>query len=92
MTESQVSSQFSNLQIEDGSSSDYSDGEGEEFGDMHRLILQGIFYAGWMNAKGVKNLFLESCKYLKCKYKQLFYTGFNFKLKLFWFMGIFLHR
>lgn len=67
LTDSQVSSQLNNLVIDEGSSSDYTDDDGEEFGDMHRLVLQCILASGWMNAKGVKKLFQESCKLFQCK-------------------------
>lgn len=67
LTDSQASSQLS-LQIgEDEESSDYTDDEEGEFGDIHRLVLQGMLYAGWMDSRGVKNLFQESCKLLNCK-------------------------
>ncbi|CAL8134996.1 unnamed protein product [Orchesella dallaii] len=53
----------------DGDDHDSSDDieDGEEYGDMHRLVLQGIMAAGYLDVKGVKKLFQESCKQLKCK-------------------------
>jgi Zn-finger nucleic acid-binding protein len=37
----------------------------EEYGDMHRIVLQGILSAGYLNARGVKRLFAGACNYLK---------------------------
>ncbi|ODM95209.1 Non-structural maintenance of chromosomes element 1 [Orchesella cincta] len=61
---SQLNSQL-NKQDDDHDSSENEDGE--EYGDMHRLVLQGIMAAGYLDVKGVKKLFQESCKQLKCK-------------------------
>jgi len=37
----------------------------DEYGDMHKLVLQGIMSAGFLDAKGVKKLFQGACKMLK---------------------------
>jgi hypothetical protein len=37
------------------------------YGDMHRIVLQGIMSAGFLDAKGIKDLFLGACKALNCK-------------------------
>lgn len=49
-----------------GSSEIGSDEKEDEYGDMHRIVLQGLLQAGWMNSKGVKNLFQKACDHLKC--------------------------
>lgn len=52
---------------EDSSSSGSGSEDGEGYGDMHRLILQGVMSAGYLNVKGVKKLFEESCRFLRCR-------------------------
>jgi hypothetical protein len=39
----------------------------DSYGDMHRLVLQGMMSAGYLDAKGVKNLFTAACHSLKCE-------------------------
>lgn len=60
-------SQASNLHVEE-TSINREDEDDEDFGDMHRLVLQGVMSAGYLDAKGVKKLFQESCRFLQCKY------------------------
>lgn len=57
LADSQMSSQLA-----DDASSDNE--EPEEYGDMHKLVLQGVMAAGFLDAKGVKKLFQESYKHL----------------------------
>lgn len=35
-----------------------------EYGDFHKLVLQGIMSAGFLDIKGVKRLFVGTCSYL----------------------------
>lgn len=60
-----IASQISQVQLVDEGSSDND--EGEDYGDMHKLILQGVMSAGFLDAKGVKKLFQEACKQTKSK-------------------------
>lgn len=70
-----VSSQMHNLQIgEDTSSSE----EEEEYGSMHRLVLQGVMAAGFLDAKGVKKLFHEAAKHLNCKHAIIVFLNYWF--------------
>lgn len=39
----------------------------EEYGDIHKIVLQGLLSAGFLDTKGVKKLFIGACTYLKCK-------------------------
>lgn len=41
--------------------------EPADYGDIHRLVLQGVMAAGFLDAKGVKKLFQEASRHLKCK-------------------------
>jgi hypothetical protein len=36
----------------------------QEYGHIHRLVLQGLMSAGCLDAKGVKRLFVGACSYL----------------------------
>ncbi len=68
------SPEASNVEIEEveeeessGSSSGSDIEDGEDYGDMHRLVLQGVMSAGYLDVRGVKKLFEESCRFLQCK-------------------------
>jgi hypothetical protein len=43
------------------------------YGDMHKIVLQGIMSAGFLDARGVKNLFKAACNALNCKLNHQFY-------------------
>ena len=37
----------------------------EEYGDMHKIVLQGLMSSGMLDSKGVKKLFTNACSYLR---------------------------
>ena len=37
----------------------------EEYGDMHKIVLQGLMSSGMLDSKGVKKLFTNACVYLR---------------------------
>jgi len=37
----------------------------DDFGDIHKLVLQGMMSAGILDAKGVKKLFIAACSFLQ---------------------------
>jgi len=38
-----------------------------EYGDFHKVVLQGLMSAGFLDTKGVKRLFVGACSYLGSK-------------------------
>ncbi|OXA51310.1 non-structural maintenance of chromosomes element 1 homolog [Folsomia candida] len=46
------------------------DDEGFSYGDMHKIVLQGIMSAGFLDARGVKNLFKGACNALNLDEEQ----------------------
>ncbi|CAG7824327.1 unnamed protein product [Allacma fusca] len=37
-----------------------------QYGDLHKIVLQGIMASGFLDSKGVKTLFTAACDFLKC--------------------------
>lgn len=58
---SEIRSQLALFETDDDTSDD------ENYGNLHRLVMQGMMASGVLDGNGVKKLFLESLKHLKSK-------------------------